>query len=75
MTPDRITELAQQAGATRGTEGLWLASGDDLARFADAVLEEAAKVCEHLDDGVGPFEVLASARDCARELRDLKGKQ
>jgi hypothetical protein len=69
-----VLELAQEAGLAVGYEN-HLATTDELQRFADLVLEEAAKACEELDgyiddDGGGQDP---SQRDCVDAIRALKG--
>jgi len=43
-----IEKLAREACLEESVDGVFYASKDGLARFANAVMEEAAKVCETL---------------------------
>lgn len=74
MDHDRRTE----AGEREAAEGRHAVSEgdahslsfDELERFAVLVLEEAAKVC----DGVNNYSSPMTANDCADEIRSLKPK-
>lgn len=85
MTPEQTIELAKQAGAARFypdrqavTPDAYLVGQDFLQRFYELVrnevLEEAAKVCESLDEASGPcawhYEI--ATQDCATAIKGLK---
>ncbi len=72
-----IIELAKKAGCAIKVDsgkvgGPWTSSyiiTPDIERFADLVLEEAAKVCENMQQGWASDDQLK----CAAAIRALKG--
>jgi hypothetical protein len=63
-----VLELATEAGLAVGY-GNHLATTAELERFADLVLEEAAKACDEVDDA---WAGEAAALECAERIRALK---
>lgn len=74
MTEDTLTQLARSSGATE-SGGMWLATREDLARFRDAVLEEAAEICDRQAAIEINVRAVGGAQRCAEATRELKGTQ
>jgi hypothetical protein len=62
-----VEELAREAGfGDYACQATWL-----FKRFRDLVLEEAAKVCDSVDNFSNPM----TANDCAEAIRAMKGQK
>ena len=85
MTRDDVIKIAQDAGITFVTDfGVASATPEWLERFADAIIEECAKVCERISDEYQELEgrrypelktdAETGASECAGDIRALKSK-
>ncbi len=78
LSDEKIQQWAEQAedyGFRRGV-ATWEFTNAALARFAALVLEEAAKVCDAIEDGRHPSGERAAgvAWECAAAIRAMKGQ-
>ena len=85
MNRDDVIKIAQDAGITFVTDfGAASATPEWLERFADAIIEECAMVCERISDEYQEQEgrrypelktdAETGASECARDIRTLKSK-
>jgi hypothetical protein len=65
-----VQKLAREAGLVTDYGAREIASGALLERFAALVLEEAALICDSVNNYSNPM----TANDCADEIRSLKPK-
>lgn len=79
MTTEQIQQWAKESGMCPigyAESPVSAATIADLARFAALVLEEAAKVCDAIEDGRHPSGERAAgvAWECAAAIRAMKGQ-